>query len=247
VSTERPAEPAGEPSRFRQIVCTVCELGPFCRTGTNAEGTPACIDRRLRLARGEVLYRDGTSLGSLYAVRAGFLKCSAAEVGGSRHILRFLLPGDVAGLDGLGTGIHTTDAIALDDCEVCAVPMTRAQLLADTRSSLAAHLRALLSREIAQAQSHATTLATLTARQRIARFVLELASRWASRGYSPVSFRFPMSRRDIGNHLGLTIETVSRTLSEFRHHGWIDLTGRAIQIRDQGALRESATNATKLA
>jgi CRP/FNR family transcriptional regulator len=241
----RPAEVPSEPARFKQIVCTVCEMGPFCQTGSSVDGTPACVDRRVRLSRGEVLYRDGSPLGSVYAVRAGFLKCSAPKNGGARHILRFLLPGDVAGLDALGTGIHMTDAVALDDCEVCAVPMTRAQLLADTRSTLAAHLRSLLAREISEAQQHASALATLTARQRIAGFVLELSSRWAARGYSPVSFRFPMSRRDIGNHLGLTIETVSRTLSEFRHLGWIDLTGRAIQIRDTGALRTCAAEAAK--
>lgn len=212
-------------------------MGPFCNASPSVEGAPACVERRMRLARGEVLFRDGAALGSVYAVRAGFLKCSAPKSGSERHILRFLLPGDVAGLDALGSGTHSTDAVALDDCEVCAVPFTRAQLLAETRSPLGAHLRALLGREITQAQAHASALATLTARQRIALFVLDLSARWGARGYSPVSFRLPMSRRDIGNHLGLTIETVSRTLSEFRHIGWIDLTGRALQIRDSGALR----------
>ena len=199
----------------------------------------------MRLGRGEILYRDGEYLQSLYAVRAGFIKCSAQRVGGSRHILRFLLPGDVAGLDALGSGVHMTDALALDDCEVCVVPVSRAQLLADTRSALGAHLRSLLAREIGEAQAHASSLATFTARQRIAAFVLELSERWAARGYSPAAFRFPMSRRDIGNHLGLTIETVSRTLSEFRSRSWIDLTGRAIRIRDFAALGTCVTQGPK--
>lgn len=69
-------------------------------------------------------------------------------------------------------------------------------------------------------------------------FLLDLASRWAVRGYSSSQFDLCLTRKEIGSYLGLTFETVSRTLSYFDSREWIDVAGREIRIRDREALQE---------
>jgi CRP/FNR family transcriptional regulator len=157
------------------------------------------------------------------------------------HIVRFLLPGDVLGLDGYATGIHESEAVALGDCEVCEIPAYRAEILSDFNPRIGAHLRRLLARELAQAHAHAAVIAGLDIRARIGRFLVELGERWLERGYSASAFVLPMSRRDIAGYLELTPESLSRVLAGFQARGWIRLEGRSIEILDAAALAGSAS------
>jgi len=221
----------------RQIACSGCALQPLCdATDPVPRGLPA-VDARRRLTRGEVLFEEGSPQVAVYAVRAGFLKSCASAPGGALHVLRFLLPGDAAGLEGFGARRHASRAVALDDCEVCEISLRRAQVLCDSFDGVAAHMRALLAGQLAQAQAHGAALATLTASQRVAAFLMEMSARWGERGYSAHAFRLPMDRREMADHLGLTIETVSRILSDFRDRGWAIISGRAVAILDPAALR----------
>jgi CRP/FNR family transcriptional regulator len=99
------------------------------------------------------------------------------------------------------------------------------------------NLRNLLSNEIARAAEHIVALGALSARQRVAGFLLDLGARWSVRGYSPNEFDLGLTRREIGSYLGLTFETVSRTLSQFAVRGMITVDGRLIRICDGQALR----------
>lgn len=76
----------------------------------------------------------------------------------------------------------------------------------------------------------------MAAEQGIARFLLDLGCRWLERGYSASAFPLPMSRREIGEHLGRSAETMSRALSQFQARGWIRLQRHAVEIRDARAL-----------
>lgn len=221
----------------RQVACAGCAMQPLCEASHPLPrgGTP--VEARRRLDRGETLFQAGAPQASLFAVRAGFLKSSLSLEGGRTHVVRFLLPGDVAGIEGFGARHFATDTVALDDCEVCEIPIRRAQVLSEAFPHVAAHLLAMLAVELTRAGRQAGAIACLTASQRMAAFLLELAERWAERGYSRDAFRLPMDRRDIANHLGMTIETVSRILTDFRARGWIEVAGRAVEIRDAGALR----------
>lgn len=174
---------------------------------------------------------------SLFAVRAGFLKLASPVEGAGEHVVRFLLPGDAAGLEGFGPRQHALTAVALDDCEVCEIPLRRAQVLADAFPDVAAHLRRLLANELAQANARCAELAHRSAPQRLAGFLVSLADRWAERGYSPQAFRLPMDRREIADYLGITIETVSRLLSDFRARGWVRVKGREVLLLDLDGLR----------
>lgn len=221
------------------VACAACALRKFCIAGCGPQcGTsdvPAC---RRRLRSGEALFRKGDSQVALFAVRAGFLKSCAVLPNGERRILGYLIMGDVLGLDALGSGTHPTEAVALNGCEVCEIPLDRAERLMAAGNGVAAHLRMLLSEQIARDEQHMVALGAFSARQRVASFLLDLGSRWAVRGYSSSQFDLCLTRKEIGSYLGLTFETVSRTLSYFGSRQWIDVAGREIRIRDPEALRE---------
>ncbi len=222
------------PTRGR-VACGACALNPMCHS-RSAPPAPSPVETRRRLASGEALFNAGSPSHSIFAPRSGFLKARVAHPGGGTHIACFLLPGDVAGLDGFATGIHRSDAVALGDCEVCEIPSYRVEILSDTSPRLSAHFRSLLAEELARSQQHAAAIACLSVERRIVLFLLELGKRWFERGYSASAFQLPMSRRDIGEHLGLTAATLSRELSAFQARGWVAMQRRAVEIRDAHAL-----------
>ena len=226
------------PARGRQVACASCALHPLCHPLSAAEGWLAAVQTRRRVARGERLFRAGAPQTALYAIRAGFLKACAPNPDGSRFIVRFLLPGDAPGLDAFATGAHPTEAIALEDSVVCEVPRYRAEILAEGIPSLGAQLRQLLGRELARSQEHAALRTRHAAAERVERFLLDLSRRWGERGYSRTAFRLPMRRQEIGEHLGLTMETVSRIFSDFQSRGWIRLTRGGVEIRGGPLLAE---------
>lgn len=234
IRQEKPA------ARGRQVACTACAMHPLCFPLSAAEGWLNAVQTRRRLAKGERLYRAGSPQAALFAVRAGFLKACAPGADGGRFIVRFLLPGDTAGLDAFADGVHPTEAIALEDSQVCEIPRHRAEILAEGIPSLGAQLRKLLGAELARSQEHAALLTRRAASERVSRFLLDLSQRWAERGYSKSAFRLPMRRQEIGEHLGLTMETVSRILSDFQSHGWIRLTRGAVEILPGAELGRAA-------
>jgi CRP/FNR family transcriptional regulator len=228
------------PSARSHVACAACALRKFCFASVGAEGAVAAqvpLVHRRRLRAGEKLFTKGSPLQSLYAVRAGFLKTCAVLPNGDHRILGFHIMGDVIGLDALATGMHPTEAVALNGCEVCEIPTDRAERLMAGRNSVAVHFRQLLSEQIAGAGERIVALGALSARQRVAQFLLDLSERWAARGYSPNEFDLCLTRKEIGSYLGLTFETVSRTLSFFDAQEWVAVDGRHVRIRDHGALR----------
>jgi len=212
-----------------QVACATCVMNPLCNSRAVAGGAPSPVECRKRIPAGERLYAAGSTRDTFYALRAGTAQV-AIDDGHGPHVVRFLLPGDAAGLDAFAPGKHRNEARALEDCEVCVIPAYRAEVLGPYSESTCAHLRSLLSEELADAETHAVTLARLTAPQRVAAFLLDLSRRWGERGFSVTHFRLPMGRKAIGQHLALTTETVSRNLSEFQARGWIELPWREVKI-----------------
>jgi CRP/FNR family transcriptional regulator len=221
-----------------QVACSVCAIGTLCKARGDGCDSPATVEARMRLAPGEHLYNRGTPGDAIFAVRAGFLKVSAPDGGGGQHITQFLLPGDVAGLDALGGGTYTSEAVSLEDTEVCRVPAWRVELLAEYNERSRACIRTMLARELIDARTHGAAIAHLSAARRVAKLLLDLGRRWSERGYSAVEFRLPMQRREMGEFLGLTTETVSRTFSEFKNRGWIALPPHAVVLLDTEALTQ---------
>ncbi|MDH4191589.1 MAG: helix-turn-helix domain-containing protein [Betaproteobacteria bacterium] len=191
---------------------------------------------------GEMLYRNGDRLRSLYAVCAGFFKTSVIS-GGAEQVLAFPMPGDVLGLDGLGEGLHVADTVALDACEVAIIPRANLERLVARSPALTGHLWKLAGREFARQAELITLLGTYGSEVRVAVFLLSLAERFAQRGYSPRWYQLRMTRADIARMLGLTHETVTRVLGRLAAAGWIRVDLKTVEIVDPAALRALAESA----
>jgi CRP/FNR family transcriptional regulator, anaerobic regulatory protein len=220
--------------------CSRCALSELCFPGPMppvfATLFPLAHEKRIRLGHGDYLFRALDRQAGIYAIKAGFLKTSVPLPDGQNRIIGFQAMGDVLGFDGLGTGSHKTDAIALNGCEVCVIPLDKFETLLE-RPAKSVHLRRLLAREIVRIEEHAAAIGILSAKQRVAAFLLNMSERWETRGYSKSEFVLFMSRKDIGNFLGLTFETVSRTLSYFQEKQWIMVRLKNVRILDLQSLR----------
>ena len=223
-------------AEHNHVSCAVCVMAPLCTSRAVANGAPSPVEWRRRIAAGDPIHEAGAARENIYALRAGFAQV-ALDDGHGKHVVRFLLPGDAAGLDAFAGGTHANEAVAVEDSEVCVIPAYRAEVLGRYSEATCNRLRALLSVQLADSESHALMLAKLTAPQRVARFLLELSRRWSERGYSGTHFRLPMGRRAIGQHLALTTETVSRVLSDLQARGWVALPWREVRILEMEKLR----------
>jgi CRP/FNR family transcriptional regulator len=197
------------------------------------------IGRRRRLARDERLYRAGEPFHHLYAVRFGHFKTFQVNAGGEAQITGFQMAGELLGMDAI-SGTHHCDAVALEDSEVCEIPFAQLEALFGEVPALLRHFHRIMSQEITREQNVMLLLGNMRAEQRFAVFLVNLSARYAARGYSATGFQLRMSREDIGNYLGLTIESISRLLSRFKKQGWIEVDKREIVLLDPAQLKAVA-------
>lgn len=195
------------------------------------------ITVRRKLRRGEPLFRIGEDFESLFAIRTGFFKTRVTAADGRDQITGFQMAGDIIGLDGIVGDKHTCDAVALEDAEVCVMPFDRVSELSREVGSLQRHLHRVMSREIVREHGVMLLLGTMQAEERVAVFLLNLAQRLRSRGFSGSELVLRMTREEIGNYLGLKLETVSRALSAFSQQGLLSVRHRHVRILDAEALR----------
>ncbi|HVL34502.1 MAG TPA: helix-turn-helix domain-containing protein [Burkholderiales bacterium] len=191
---------------------------------------------RRRVANGARLFNDGDPSRALYGVTSGFFKTVVLEPGGGEQVTGFSIPGDLLGLEGLGSPRHRVSAVALERGEVLVIPLAsiEARVRADARLQRLIH--AALARDIAIKQHLLLALGAMRAEERLAAFLLDLSARYRRRGYPASELRLPMTRADIGHHLGMTLETVSRLLTRFERLGAIALGRRRLTLLDGPAL-----------
>ena len=198
------------------------------------------IQRGKPLQKGEYLFRVNDPFTSVYAVRSGAVKTVTLSDNGNEQITGFYLPGEVLGMDGLATNLHSNSVIALETSSVCEIPFHRLEELSGQLPSLQRHFLQLMSREITQEQQMISLLNKNNAESRVASMLLSISARNASRQLSAKNFILPMSRTDLGNFLGLTIETVSRTFARLQQNNLLTVNKKEILINDVAALQQLA-------
>ncbi len=196
------------------------------------------VQERIRVHKGETLYRMGEPLTAVYAIRFGTLKTHVTMEDGRTQITGFHLPGEVVGLDGLSEMQHASDATALEDTEVCVVRFDDLQTLSGTLPSLQQQFLRLMSKEISQDQVMLITLGSMRAEERLAAFLVNMSERLSMRGYSSSEFVLRMSREEIGSYLGLKLETVSRLFSRFAEAGLIQIRQRHVKLVDMEGVKQ---------
>jgi CRP/FNR family transcriptional regulator, anaerobic regulatory protein len=237
-----PAVPAKSPTHV--VVCGDCGLRDVCLVeGLSAlelDRLTGMVATRRRVRRGEALYRTGDGFEAVYPIRLGFFKSRVTADDGREQVTGFPMPGDILGFDAISTGNFQCDAIALEDAEVCVVPFEKLESLSREFTALQHQLHRVLSREIVRDQGVMMLLGTMRAEQRIATFVLNLSQRLQQRGFSPTEFILRMTREEIGNYLGLKLETVSRAFSKLQDDGVIAIEQKRLRIQSMARLRDLA-------
>jgi CRP/FNR family transcriptional regulator len=222
--------------------CSNCSMRELCLPLGLAQDALRQLDEfvtnRIRLKKGEVLYRDGDSFSALYAIRMGSCKTTVLAEDGREQVAGYHMLGDVIGMDGIATGRHGCQALALEDSEVCVLPFDDLEVLSRSVAPLQRNLHQFLSREISRDHNIMLLLGSMRAEERLAAFLLNLSQRYRDRGYSSTEFVLRMSREEIGSYLGLKLETVSRLFSRFQQEGLLQVQGRAVKLLDIAALRQ---------
>ncbi len=203
-----------------------------------------------RLKPGEQAYGIGQMFEALYVVNAGFLKTVMLDSEGNERVVSFPMKGDLLGSDGICTDRYASEAVALSDCDLIVIPFKLLLSLGHTCQELEHIIYRVVSRQIVQENVNLATLGSLRSDARVARFLAMEADRFAALKFSAQSFRLRMTRREIGSYLGLTLETVSRSMSVLDAAGIIRVDQRDIQILKPHSLRSSqdvsAINTKKL-
>ncbi len=226
--------------------CGSCSLHQLCLpTGLGDSDTNRLdgIMTRRRVPRGTVLFRMGDAFTNLYAIRFGHFKTHQLSADGVEQVTGFQMAGELLGMDAISTDQHHCYAVALEDSEVCEIPFEKLERLFSEIPTLLRHFHRTMSQEITRDQSAMLLLGNMMAEQRFAAFLVNLASRYKARKYSGTSFQLRMSREEIGNYLGLTIESVSRLISRFKKLGCLEVDKREINIIDPALLEVMAAGA----
>ena len=213
---------------------------PAGLTATETENLHAMLGKRVKVRRGEALYRAGTTFTALYAVRIGSLKTVTLSDDGREQVTGYHMPGDVVGIDGMSTHRHDSAASALEDSECCVIPIERLEAMECLMPSLQHSLHRIIGREIGFDHGMLLLLGSMHAEERLVAFLLDLSARYKARGYSATEFVLRMTREEIGSYLGLKLETVSRLFSKFHEEGLVQVQGRRIKIIDMPRLRRLA-------
>ena len=187
---------------------------------------------------GRHLFHAGDPLRSLYVLRSGSIKSWNVTQNGDAHVIRFHLAGDVLGLGAIGSDRYDCNATTLDTCSVCEIPYNRFRKLAEKIPALHVHLLRRISVELVREERMTLSRWSRSASLRLAGFLVQLAQNFELRGYSNNEFYLTMGRRDIANYLGLALETVSRTLSQFQDEGLLRVEGKYIRVTDRQRLTE---------
>jgi CRP/FNR family nitrogen fixation transcriptional regulator len=215
---------------------TDCALGG---AGTGSS-VGRCIDLTDRIAvpglvmgfaRNEEIFGEEETADFVYRVVSGVVRTTRLLSDGRRQVAGFYFTGDVFGLE--PSEIHQTCAEAITDCRIALVKRAALERAADREVSTARELWAITARDLQRMQAHMLLLGRKGAVERLAIFLLDMETRTAGRG----SVDLPMSRIDIADYLGMTFETVSRSLTQLERDGVIALpTTRHIELRDRRAL-----------
>lgn len=214
--------------------CGNCGLASMCLplglTQPEMTKLDGIIKKSMPYRRGEPIFRQGDAFTSIYAVRAGMVKTTVVNARGEEQITGFYFPGELLGLNGLHENVCWGTAIALETVSLCEIPFTKLDELSALLPELRRQLMRQMSQEISDDQNMMLVLAKTSAEEKLGNFLLRLSHRFKRLGFSATQFRLTMSRVEIGNYLGLAVETVSRTLTKLQQSGVIKVKGKEITI-----------------
>lgn len=221
--------------------CNDCRLADICLPISleldDINQLDSIIKRGQILQKGQTLFKYNAPFHSVYAVRSGALKTLTQNTAGQEQVTAFYLPGEIAGLDGLASNHHTNHAIALETSSICEIPFSQFEVLSLKIPSIQRRFFQIMGQEIHHDQQLISLLANKSADEKVAALLLSISMRHKACGLSALQFNLPMSRSEIGNYLGLTIETVSRVFTRLAKREIITLDKKTVSITHLNTLK----------
>ena len=214
--------------------CSDCHQREICMPANASSDLLNKIDELIVIKRhlksGDILYHAGSIFQGLYAVKSGFIKIENQYPNGRLHINGFYMMGDIFGFDGIAKNEHIFSSIAIEDSEICLIPFDRIEHMGQEVERLKHHFFKLMSSEIYRNNTMMMLLGSMQAEERLAAFLLNLSKRLKFRGYSQNDLILRMTREEIGNYLGMKIETVSRIFTKFQEQGLLRVHLKNVEI-----------------
>ena len=223
------------------LSCQTCTFSHLCLPFALNKDELASLDdiviRKKPLHKHDFLVQTGEKFNSLFAVRSGSLKSTISDNAGAEQITGFHFPGDIIGFDAMRDNIYQSSVQALETAMVCELPFDTLEDVSERYPKLRQQIMRFMSAEIKHDHEMMMLLSKGNAEERLLHFISHLSMRFEQRGFSAKQFNLPMTRNDIGNYLGLTVETVSRLFSRFQKERIISVDAKLISIIDAQVIK----------
>ncbi|MBT1449635.1 fumarate/nitrate reduction transcriptional regulator Fnr [Glaciecola sp. XM2] len=224
------------------IHCQSCSFSHLCLPvslkKSELESLDDIIERKKPLHKHDKLVSAGQPFNTLYAVRSGSFKSYISDKDGVEQITGFHFPGDIIGFDALKDQVHQSYSKALETAMVCELPYDTLEVVSERYPALRKQIMKFMSAEIKHDHELMMLLSKRSAEERLLHFISHLSQRFDERGYSARQFNLSMTRNEIGNYLGLTVETISRLLTRFQKEDLIKVDGKLITILDLDGVKQ---------
>ena len=226
------------------VSCSDCRLSELCLpialSEIEIDQLDDIVQRGRPLNKGDHLFRETDAFKCVYAVRSGSFKSYRLAKDGTEQITGFFLPGEILGMDGVSNMKHQNAAIAMEHSSVCRIPFEQLETLSAKLPSLQHRFFQIMGNEIAKEQCMLTLLSCNSAEEKIAALLLSFSSRNARRQMPEDEIILSMTRAEIGNYLGITVETVSRIFTSLAKRSLIEVNSKVVKILDLVQLKEIA-------
>jgi CRP/FNR family transcriptional regulator, anaerobic regulatory protein len=190
------------------------------------------ISRHVQLAPNEALFTAGEPARSVHNLTAGVARLYKLLPDGRRQVVGFALPGDFLGVT--PSDRYSISADAVDSVSVCRFPREAFSQFIEQRPHFLVRINEFAARELMLAQEQMVLLGRRTAEEKVAAFLVGWRQRLSRIGDDRQTIALPMSRQDIADYLGLTIETVSRTLTRFEREKMLVIVTGGVRLIDPG-------------
>ena len=219
--------------------CLSCSIRPITIFSTldaaEVEQIQAFQPAIIHYEANDIIYHQGMEARYAYTLRQGFVKIVNTLADGRSHIVQLLRAGDFFGFGGLSGADYKHSAIALTPLDVCRLPLADLLKLKQTHPKIEAEMTKRWLERLHRAESMLVELGTKKAAERLASFLL----RWCAGNAPDTWVALPLNRAEIGELLGVTIETISRFLADWKRQGFIGESRGNIQILDAAGLRQA--------
>jgi CRP/FNR family transcriptional regulator len=223
-----------------QVTCQNCSLSELCiprgLSYKDVERVGDIVGRKKLLRKGDYLYRQGDKFRGILAIKSGTAKLVTTDLRGDEYLTGYLLPGELLGFDALADDRHHYSAMALETLEYCEMPGEDLDRLCREVPNLLRELFRHAGKTL-NTETDRFVLSRRTAEERVASFLLDLSDRLSRRGFSGADIKLSLTRQEIGNYLGLALETVSRALKSLEESGLVTVHAKLIRILDKDGLR----------